>query len=231
MEFTLVRHAQPLWEPQGHAVDNPSLTDRGHRQAARLAEHLKPQTFDHFYVSPTNRRRKTAAPLETAWSRKAEVLDWLEEIRTPVWEGTPEHQVRTFLEHARSRPLDEWWDGLPGGETFRDFHSRIVGNLNNLLEELGVHSAPLPHLWDQKGPGQRILIVSHLGTTSVILSHLLGLPAVPWEWERFPLSWAGYGVIETNPVADGHLWALRHHNVNYHLGEEHTTHRAAGQEA
>jgi hypothetical protein len=39
--------------------------------------------------------------------------------RGPPWQGAPEEQVtRTFAE-GRARPVDEQWDGIPGGETFR----------------------------------------------------------------------------------------------------------------
>lgn len=217
MELTLARHAQPHWEPDGKAVDDPDLTEYGRRQAVRLADRLEPLHFDHFLVSPTRRSRQTAAPLEERWGRPARVLDWLEEIRTPKLEGTPEDAVRTFLAEARNRPLDDWWNGLPGGEAFRDFHARIVVGMATLLAELDVHALGLPHLWEHRAPAQKILIVSHGGTTSVLLSHLLGLVAVPWEWERFPLAWAAMAVLKSIPMAEGHLWSLQQFNLDSHL--------------
>ncbi|MFM9084444.1 MAG: histidine phosphatase family protein, partial [Actinomycetota bacterium] len=37
MEIVLVRHAEPEWVKDGFNVDDPPLTERGHRQAEHLA--------------------------------------------------------------------------------------------------------------------------------------------------------------------------------------------------
>ena len=34
-------------------------------------------------------------------------------------------------------------------------------------------------------PARRIVVVAHAGTNATALGHLLGIPPVPWEWERF----------------------------------------------
>lgn len=211
-----MRHAQPEWEPEGKACDDPGLTEYGGRQAEALADYLHNQPFQGFYVSPTRRTRATAAPLEARWQRPATVLPWLEEIRTPHLEGTPEEEVKSFLASARQRPLAEWWDGLPGGESFRDFHARVTRGVEAFLDET-VGARVGEDVWHYDGPPHRYLLVAHLGTISVLLSHLLRIPPVPWEWERFPLSWAGTCVLRANPVAGGHIWALYHFNQVHHL--------------
>ena len=40
MEIVLVRHAQPDWEPNDRAVDDPGLTPLGQQQAESVAKHL-----------------------------------------------------------------------------------------------------------------------------------------------------------------------------------------------
>ena len=52
MEIVLIRHGEPEWVRDGLNVVNPPLTDRGHLQAARLAEVLQSETFDEILVSP-----------------------------------------------------------------------------------------------------------------------------------------------------------------------------------
>ena len=42
MEIVLIRHAQPDWEPDGRAVDDPGLTRLG-RDQAKLTAKLKKQ--------------------------------------------------------------------------------------------------------------------------------------------------------------------------------------------
>lgn len=212
----LVRHAQPDWEPLGRACDDPVLTAYGQQQAEALAQWLAPQNFDGFFVSPTRRTLQTSLPVSQLWNLQATVLPWLEEIRTPHLDGTPEDEVKAFIASARNRPLQDWWTGLPGGESFHDFHQRVTSGLDAFLGEV-VQGVRHNELWQIPAQPRRHLLVAHLGTISVLLSHLLQIPPVPWEWERFPLSWAGTCVIRTNPVADGHIWALQHFNQVHHL--------------
>lgn len=143
-------------------------------------------------------------------------MPWLEEIRTPHLDGAPEEEVKAFIESVRSRPLSEWWAGLPGGESFDDFHQRVTTGLDRFLAEV-VGAECRQELWSLPAQPQRHLIVAHLGTISVMLSHLLQIAPVPWEWERFTLSWAGTCVVRTNAVASAHIWALQHFNQVHHL--------------
>ena len=65
-EVVLVRHAQPDWEPDGRAVDQPALTCVGREQARRTAAALAAERFDHVYVSPLRRAVETAEPIAEA---------------------------------------------------------------------------------------------------------------------------------------------------------------------
>ena len=58
-----MRHGEPEWVRDGLNVDNPPLTERGHRQAERVAEALTREVFDEIWVSPLVRAQQTAAPL------------------------------------------------------------------------------------------------------------------------------------------------------------------------
>lgn len=224
LELYLLRHAQPAWEPDGFADDDPVLTALGRQQAQAAAEALGHLSFDRFFVSPTRRSRETAAPLAKILKQEPEVLDFLEEIRMPLMAGTPEEQVRAFFDSVRARPLEEWWSGIPGGESFGAFHQRITHGLDAKLAELDFTKADHASLWKCPQENARYLIVSHAGTSSVITSHLLGLPPVPWEWERFPLAWAGYAIIANNPAAGAQLWSLEKFNVTHHLGDFYRDH-------
>lgn len=223
MELVLVRHGQPEWVRDGYNIDDPVLTDVGHRQAACAATALAGERFDRILVSPLVRARQTAAPIEMALGLTAEVHDWLAELRNPVWEGTAHDTERIFAE-ARRRPAEQHWDGLPGGESFRDFHDRVVGGLLPMLAARGVRpaTATLP-LWDVDGPDERILIVAHAGTNSVILTHLLGVQPVPWEWERFVLHHASISQAMTLPIGEGHSFSLLRLSDTRHLTADLTT--------
>jgi 2,3-bisphosphoglycerate-dependent phosphoglycerate mutase len=209
MEIVLVRHAEPEWVREGLSVSNPPLTDRGHRQAERLAEILAGQAFDEIVVSPLLRARQTAAPL-LATVRRDEVVDpWLEEIRDPGWHGTPAEKAEQAYREMRERPIDHRWNGLDGGEPVRDFTDRIRLGASLFLAERGVHRLEhdLP-VWRVESPGARILLVAHAGTNSVTICHLLGLEPTPWEWDRFVLGHASISRLEALPVHDGFTFSL-----------------------
>ena len=220
IEIVLVRHAQPDWEPGGHAVEDPDLTDLGRAQAARIAEALAVERFDAFYCSPLLRALQTARPLADHLGMEPHTCAWLEELRLPSLAGQPVEQVHHFLAQARRRDLHEWWDGLPGGETFRDFHERLVRGIRPLLEEghqATSRSQGAYPIWQIPEESQKFLVVAHAGTIAVLLSHLLDIEPVPWEWERFRLGWAGIVRIRTQPIAGGAIWSLLRFNTRDHL--------------
>lgn len=218
----MVRHAQPLWDPDGRAVSDPGLTEHGQAQAERLARALSAERFDHYYASPLRRTLETAEPVSRALGLEPQLLSWLEEIRLPPMDGQPAEHVYAYIRQARARELARWWDGLPEGESFRHFYDRVAGGIEPLLVEshrAQVHVRGGYRLWQLPGQSQRLLFVAHLGTISMMLAHLLGLEPVPWMWEQFQLDWAGIVRVRSNPIAGGAVWALIAFNQCEHLAD------------
>jgi broad specificity phosphatase PhoE len=221
MEIVLVRHAQPAWSRDATAQVDPGLTDRGRQQAARTAERLAGEPFDRVLVSTATRAAETAAPLlERLDGVPVERRAWLHEIHMPgSWEGTPAEEVGRALTEARTRSRDAWWDGLPGGESFRDFHGRVTGGLTRELAALGVHRDEAG-LWHVPEQAPRLLVVAHAGTNSVVLGHLLGFDPEPWEWERFASDHASLTVLSSTPIASAHIFSLQRFSDVGHLPED-----------
>jgi probable phosphoglycerate mutase len=220
MELVLVRHAQPDWEPGGRAVDQPALTPVGQEQARRTALVLARERFDRLYVSPLRRARETAEPIAKALGLEPKVESWLRELELPPMEGKTEEEVERFFRSARARQLEKWWDGFPGGESFRHFYERVSAGIEGLLvgaHRLRVHRDGGHRLWQVPEPGQRILVVGHEGSCSVILSHLLGIEPVPWAWLRFSIAWAGVARLRAAQVGGGAVWVLNAFNQSQHL--------------
>lgn len=213
MDLLLVRHGQPDWAPDRVARNNPSLTDLGRAQAMRVAHRLASlDRVDELWVSPMNRAVETAAPLEGGLGAGREAYDWLEEIRNPTqWEGEPVEEIERALEQASFRTMEEMWDGLPGGESFRDFHERVVSGLTKTLDSHGIHPMDPQHrhLWTLDDPDKRVVVVAHAGTNAVILGHLLGLEPVPWEWERFRQPHTGVSRLTMTRISTGWSFSLR----------------------
>jgi 2,3-bisphosphoglycerate-dependent phosphoglycerate mutase len=209
MEIILIRHGQPEWVRDGLNVVDPPLTDRGRRQAERVADSLAEELFDEVVVSPLVRPRQTAAPLLTRSGRAEVVEPWLEEIREPNWHGTPAELARKAYDEERSRPAVDRWQGLVGGEPSRDFVERVRAGATRFLAERGIYRSKqtLP-VWHMDHSDRRIAMFAHAGTNGVILCHLLGLDPVPWEWDRFVTGHASITRLQTMEMADGQTFSL-----------------------
>lgn len=224
MEFVFVRHGQPAWSVDGISRPDPALTELGHFQAKlvgdRLANAKRPIT--EILVSPALRSQQTAAPLAAAIGIEPVTIPNLVEIRMPDWEGEPEENVQRIFNEARDRPPEDWWDGISGGESFRDFHERITLAMQGVIEDRGVAADALgrPHVWDHAGGEGRVAIVAHGGTNSVALTMLLGVDPTPWEWERFVLGHASIARLRAIPLAGAHVFSLRSFNDQEHLPKD-----------
>lgn len=222
MELVLVRHAQPEWSRDRAARVDPGLTERGRRQAELAARRLATRPFDRLLVSTATRARETAAPLRAQCPQVAiEDREWLHEIHMPPhWEGTPQEEVDRAFGEARLRGRDDWWEGIPGGESFRDFHARVTAGLEGELRDLGLARDEHGFWQLPEGLPQRLVMVAHAGTNSVVLGHLLDLEPQPWEWERFASDHASLTVLRTTPIGSGHIFSLQYFSDVEHLPAE-----------
>lgn len=220
-EIVLVRHAEPEWVRDGLNVDNPPLTERGFEQARLLADRIVGERFDEVLVSPLVRAMQTARPYLSAVQRDLAVEPWLEEIRNPVWHGTPEERAAEAWRAEKQKTSTDRWTGLDGGEPVSDFVDRINVGCSLFLEERGVMrldtDLPVWALQDHFVGGRRSLLVAHAGTNSVTLCHLLGLQPTPWEWERFVIGHASVSVVRMLGLGDGVTFSVSRLSDNEHL--------------
>lgn len=220
LELILLRHGEPDWTPAGgRSVADAALTERGRLQAQAVAARLAGAGIDALYVSPLRRARETAEPLAKTIGLEPRVLEGLAEIGIAL-EGLTQAEVDVYFREATRRRLGDHWDGWPGGESFRAFHSRVTTTLAALLARHGVtrQSEDDFTVWTHPPRRQRIAIVAHGGTHAVALTHLLDAPAVPWEWNRFELELAAYAVVQSRPVGmTGMVWCLQNFNEVDHL--------------
>lgn len=134
--------------------DSP-LTELGRRQAEIVAEALKDVPFDRIVSSDLSRARDTALAIAKRHGLAVEALRELREIDVGEAEGKK-------FEDARQRP--DWTpDGFtqwPGGESLDTALARVRAVVERLVAE---------------GPGKRICIVGHGGTTRILVSDFLGM--------------------------------------------------------
>ena len=216
-----MRHGQPQWAVEGLSQIDPHLTDLGTKQAELAADRIatdQKATAAELIVSPATRSQETALPVSRETGLPIETIDGLLEIQMPDWRGVTEEVVIDIFRTTRHRSPDEWWDGLPGGESFRKFHDRVTTALDTLLSERGItKNAEDPRLWDIANESGRIVIVAHGGTNSVCLAHLMGAPPSPWEWEKYVLFHASFARVKFIPLAGAHVSSLRTFNDQDHI--------------
>lgn len=201
---------------------NPGLTELGHRQAVLVAERLGVRGAGEIISSPAVRARETAAPLAQRLGVTPTVIDDLVELRLPDWTHLSLAEVSANFKQARAREPQAWWDGLPGGESFRAFFERVHRGVYHLLEERGMRRCKeeeAPIFTMEKDLG-RVVIVGHGGTNSVAMTVLLGMPCVPWEWERCALGHASFLRLKAIPLGRGFIFSLRAFNDCEHLPRE-----------
>ena len=199
---------------------DPNLTDLGHKQAALAAKRLGSDAIPptELVVSPALRSQQTARPIAEATRLDPATIADLVEVKMPDWEGVTEEKVIEIFKTTKHRTPDEWWEGLQGGESFRTFHNRVTTALDDLLAERGMVRDPSDNqLWRVEEDPGRLVIVAHGGTNSVCLTHLLGIPPAPWEWEKFVLFHASFARVKMIPLAGAHVPSLRTFNDQDHI--------------
>ncbi len=221
MELVFVRHAEPEWVKDGLSVDNPPLTERGFEQAVYLADALRHEEFEEIHVSPLVRTQQTALPLLQILNRDLKITPWLEEIRNPIWHGTPEEKANEAWKAEKSKNSHDRWSGLEGGEPVIDFVQRINEGASEFLKTLGLirsdNSLPVWHPTQTFEEDRKIALIAHAGTTSVAICHMLGLSPTPWEWERLVIGHATINRIRTLQLGDGITFGLSQLSGNEHL--------------
>jgi broad specificity phosphatase PhoE len=155
MELLLIRHGEPARDSADRA--DPGLSERGARQAARLAEYLLDEHLDALYTSPLRRAAETAAVLGNALGLHPEVRDDLAEFDRDAAEYLHFEDLAVNDDpryHAFLREdLSAWGTDV---ETFR---ARVQSEFEHLI---AAH------------PGQRVAVVSHGGVANAYLGGLVG---------------------------------------------------------
>ena len=166
--LTLARHGETAANVDGvwHGSTDTPLTERGHAQAARLAEHLAaahPEVAA-VYSSPLQRARDTAAPIERVFGLGLRIDADLSEYDLGSWEGRRFADLweQRFFQYIRRDPHY----APHGGESPRQVTDRLAGALRRIAAG---------------HPGERVVVVVHGGSLSMALAHLLDGDYTRWD--------------------------------------------------
>jgi probable phosphoglycerate mutase len=153
----LVRHAHIEWIGRGLAGRTPavSLSARGVREAAALAERLRRVPLTALYASPLERAQETARAIASGRGLEPARSDALNEFDFGEWSG---------LSMAELAADDRWHafntrraeTRAPGGESMREVQRRVVAEIER---------------WRERHPLGTVAGVSHGDTIRAALLH------------------------------------------------------------
>ena len=107
------------------------------------------------------------------------------------------------------------------------FSKNIVSNLEIELEKRGIVS--LDTKFDRrfdlsKSNIEKLMIISHAGTMSVLLSYFLNMPLYAWTWRKFLPRHTGHTTLKSTEISGGHFFRLKEfNNVSFTDSDEEQT--------
>ncbi len=198
MRILFIRHGDPDYV-------NDTLTEKGHREAALLAEMAEELELGDCYQSSLGRAQATAAYSLKKLGKRAEVLDWLREFPAKVDLNQSEELKRAYNDtrmEGERYSMRIAWDMLPsyltGHSEYLDrklwreseaarcsdltwTYDKAVTGLDRLLECYGYVREGL-HYRVVTENTQTITFFCHFGITCVLLSHLWNVsPFALWH--------------------------------------------------
>ena len=227
MEIVLVRHGQPEWLKNNEYNLNPNLTEKGSLQAEMSSSIFQKNEVDKIWVSPLLRAQQTLEPFKKAGvSEDITVHEWLQEMRDSEEVdliGKPNNEIEEFFIKRNSKSFEEWLV-TNHGEYMKEFSDNIITNLGVSLNELGVVSLDNKYdrLFDlQNNETEKLMIISHAGTMSVLISYFLNMPLYPWAWKKFLPRHAGHTILKSSQISSGHFFRLKEfNNVSFMNSDE-----------
>ena len=227
MEIVLVRHGQPEWLKNNEYNLNPNLTEKGSLQAEMSSSIFQKNEVDKIWVSPLLRAQQTLEPFKKAGvSEDITVHEWLQEMRDSEEVdliGKPNNEIEEFFIKRNSKSFEEWLV-TNHGEYMKEFSDNIITNLGVSLNELGVVSIDNKYdrLFELKNnETEKLMIISHAGTMSVLISYFLNMPLYPWTWRKFLPRHAGHTILKSTQISSGHFFRLKEfNNVSFMNSDE-----------
>jgi len=230
MEIVLIRHGQPEWMPNNIYTKNPGLTDLGKIQSQKSSSVFQKNDIDELWVSPLKRAQETFTPFkEKGVAKSTYMYEWLQEMQDDEEEalyGKSSEEIMAFFEKRNSQSFEEWTDGNHG-KYMEKFSKNIVSNLEIELEKRGIIS--LDTKFDRrfdlsKSSIEKLMIISHAGTMSVLLSYFLNMPLYAWTWRKFLPRHTGHTTLKSTQISGGHFFRLKEfNNVSFTDSDEEQT--------
>lgn len=183
MRILILRHGEP-----NYAKD--CLTEKGHQQAALLAERLSSEDIGAFFTSPMGRARETCEyTLKKFPGAQAEVCDWLHEFdlmwvnpdsgkKEMTWDVPPDD----WTERPELFDKDGWYAHPAMKAAGMEERIKAVNaGVDELLSRYGLIREGR-HYRVRKKCGDTIALFCHFGAMCAVTAHLLNIsPMIVWQ--------------------------------------------------
>ncbi|HRV91254.1 MAG TPA: histidine phosphatase family protein [Anaerolineae bacterium] len=171
----LIRHGESEGNLEGRIQgwqDFP-LTNRGRRQAARLAERLAEENaIQEVITSPLARAATTAEIIGAVLGLPIRYDDRLKEYNFGPIEGLTKAEIKEqFPLVWAAWQLNEFWEPLPGEEGERTFEQRIRAAMTDIINSLAEEAA--------------VAVVMHGGAMNTCVRSWLGINERGWRTFAF----------------------------------------------
>jgi broad specificity phosphatase PhoE len=175
-----------------------TLTDRGRRDAAALADRLEGVPVDRIVTSPLGRAVETATILAAGSAAVVETDERLKELDYGAWEGlTVEEIERRFPGQFGLYELNPAMHEVGGGESGHEVAARVSNLIDDLLDwGLG-----------DGAPDRTCVLVGHSSVNRILLALVLGVP-LPDYRRRFDQDWLNLTVLRWKDRESGALLRL-----------------------
>jgi alpha-ribazole phosphatase len=203
MRLLLTPHAPTDWNAQQRyqGWTNTPLSEFGKRQAALVAQRLRPERIDICHTSTSRRAWETADAISRSRGLLFTADPRLREIHFGAWEGLTYadicHQDREAMTAWELNPMHV---APPDGETLADVAVRVASFLATMQNSY-------------KDGDHTVLVVAHRGSLRVLICLALGLsPSAWWQFRLEPASVSELGCFDKGAV-------LNFLNDTHHLRE------------
>lgn len=182
MKILIIRHGDP-----DYTID--SLTEKGWREAAYLADRISRLEVRDFYVSPLGRAKDTASLTLKKMGRTAAECEWLKEFPPHIdrpdrpdsnvcWDWLPQD----WTKDERFYQYDHWFENerMQAGGVQQEYE-RVSEKLDELLAGYGyVRDGHVYRV--EKANNDTIVFFCHFALGCVLIGHLAGIsPMILWH--------------------------------------------------
>lgn len=163
--LVVVRHGQSEWNALGlwTGQRDAELTDQGRKEARQAAQYLKDITLHKAHTSGLKRAQQTLeeikqalnhTDLETTAHEDLNERDYGDYTAKNKWEIAEQLGEEEFTKLRRN-----WDHPVPGGETLKDVHARVLPYYEQ-------------HILEDLKAGKNIIVAAHGNSLRALMKHL-----------------------------------------------------------